>query len=75
MTVSNRKAIVLELPDGRRVYETSIPGFLVMPDVIVWGSRVFVANFMSGNERERRGITDWKDYYREAFAYHLPDST
>lgn len=53
------RTIRLETRDCHFVAETVIPKFNPMPDVIVWGERVFQASPEDG-------------VYREAFAFVVP---
>jgi len=51
--------VILHTREGQYVTEVLVPEFNPMPEVIIWGSRVFVKP------------EDCKGYY-EGFAYYVP---
>lgn len=65
--------IALLTNKGEFVYECEIPCFMVPPDSITWGSRIFIRNenVMFKNAVDALGKTVG---YVEGFHYTLPDT-
>ncbi len=60
--------VKLEVPGGGLVGTFGIPPFAKLPEVIVWGSRIFVLH----EPRDGRPLAEVAPVYREGLAYVIP---